>query len=500
MTSLVTVAPTYLEQLRAEMGYTPPAHAHTPTWRVEEADERFRWLMDGDRGVALLDAEQDNFELRVADPWSACPLAVIPRHYHIYCYEGLRVTTQWWLRGWRSPKVAGTLCWDVRDQAVYFENQEQWADGSHGTHSGRLYYDAAWGGYVTEMTADLTARYLITDQEFSNIIPPHIGDTRPGREKYQQAVWLDSDGILRGLRKNPLWFVSVGAQDAYGRRSIPAGGFLSWVAEPDFNPAVEILESNRPVGATTCDNLMDEHFVINVPDARHCPDGWFRLHVKYRILSLPASLATALAERTTPLEYGPMLAWKFQYAPTNGPIGTDLNRVELPGRLSYGTADFTTPVPWDEPFFGQIWTASSSPDADLYYDPQIGHHGTRSLRIAVQGEEKKFAPGSGPTVHTVAGTRYRVGAWVRTEGQVRAWVEGNEILFSNYPPVEAHATPMVEPDSDWTWVETCYVARGEEAPFVGLFVCAEGDGLAWFDEFTFVAVDTEHGQTPTDTD
>jgi hypothetical protein len=163
-----------------------------------------------------------------------------------------------------------------------------------------------------------------------------------------------------------------------------------------------------------------------------------------------------------------------------------LNRVKLPGMPSYGTADFNTPVSWDAPYFGQIWTASNQPEADLYYDPQIGHNGKRSLRVKVSGNEKKFNPGSGPTVHTVEGTRDRVGAWVRTEGDVRAWVEGTEILFNICMPVDVHATPAVGPDTDWTWVETGYVARGEDAPFMGLFLCAEGDGLAWFDEVTFL--------------
>ncbi|HOF88801.1 MAG TPA: hypothetical protein PLZ36_11975, partial [Armatimonadota bacterium] len=75
-------------------------------------------------------------------------------------------------------------------------------------------------------------------------------------------------------------------------------------------------------GACTCDNLMDEHLMIGAPDLRQCPDGWYHLRVTYRLFSLPAPLAAALAARTTPLETGPMLAWKFQYAPCEGAIGT----------------------------------------------------------------------------------------------------------------------------------------------------------------------------------
>lgn len=176
-----TATATCLEQLRSELGWTPPAADYTPDWRVVEADDRFRWIMDGDRGVALMDEREDNFELRAASPWGPCPAAVIPKHYHIVSYEGLRVINKWRLRGWNVPKVSRQLTWEVRDGAAFFTLNERWKDGSHGTHAGRLVYDPTWGGYVAEMTADLTARKLITEQEFANLIPPRIGDTRPGR-------------------------------------------------------------------------------------------------------------------------------------------------------------------------------------------------------------------------------------------------------------------------------------------------------------------------------
>ncbi|MHB9133040.1 MAG: hypothetical protein ACYDBB_18385 [Armatimonadota bacterium] len=475
----------YLETLRAELGWKPPQTAYTPAWRVVEADDRFRWIMDGDRGVGLLDEGSDNFELRAGDPWSPAPPAVLPKHYHIATYAGLRVINKWRLRGWNVPQTARKLTWDVCEDAVRFTLNETWADGSHGTHDGWLRFDPAWGGYVAEMTADLTARKIITEQEFCNLIPPAIGDTRPGHTKYQQTIWLDRDGVLRGMGKNPLWFNSAGMQDTMGRRGIPAGGFLGWVAEPDFNPVIEILSADPRAGACTCDNLMDEHLMLDAPDVRQCPDGWFHLHVAFRLFSLPAPLAAALAARTVPPDYGPMLAWKFQYAPTSGPIGNDLNQVELPGMPPYGVADLNTPVPRDRPFFGQLWTPSSHPDADLYYDRQVGHAGHSSLRIKVEGGKKMFFPCSGPTIHTEEGRRYRVGAWIRTQGDVTAWMEGNEVLFSIWKPVETHRTPAVGPDSGWQWVETSYVARGDDAPFVGLFICAEGEGLAWYDEITF---------------
>ena len=479
---------TYLEQWRDEKRHAPTTPHYTPQWRITTVDERFRWIMDGDRGVGLLDWSEDNFEMRVGDPWSPCPPAVVPKHYHIVTYAGLRAINKWYSFRDVARITQQSTC-AVDGDSVRFDLNEAWADGSHGTHQGRLFFDPAWGGYVAEITADLTARRILRMQEFCNLIPPAIGDTRPGRAKYQQVVWLDRDNILRGMGKNPLWFVSAGAQDMNGRRGIPAGGFLGWVAEPDFNPVIEIVEANTGVGAGTCDALMDEHMMLGVPDAGHCPDGWFHLHVKFRLFSLPAALAAHLAVHTTPPDFGPMLAWKFQYAPTEGPIGADLRRVELPGLLPNGVTDLNTPVPWDVPYFGELWTTSSHPDADLYYDLACGHAGTRSLRIKATGGAKCFFPGSGPTLHTEEGRRYRVGAWIRTEGEIRAWIEGNEILFNTWNPVAKHPTPAIGPDHDWTWVETSFIARGDDAPFAAFFICAEGTGLAWFDELTFVMVE-----------
>jgi hypothetical protein len=231
--------------------------------------------------------------------------------------------------------------------------------------------------------------------------------------------------------------------------------------------------------------------MLAAPDARHCPDGWFHLNVRYRLFSLPQAMTGVLCDEAQPLETGPFLAWKFQYAPTQGSIGADLNRAELPGQPFYGKADFNTPVSWEGPYAGQLWTASSEADADLYYDRESGHAGHCSLRLRVDGEQKRFYPCSGPTLHTDEDRRYRLSGFIKTRGAVRAWLEAAEVLFRPEQPVASHATPIVEADEDWSYVETCYTARGEDAPFAALFIVAAGDGLAWFDEIAFEPIDNE---------
>ena len=87
---MVKLPTTALQQLRDELGLTQTA-AYTPQWRVEDVDDRFSWLFDGDRAVALLDRDDETFELRCHGPTSECPPAVVPKHYHIVSYEGARI-------------------------------------------------------------------------------------------------------------------------------------------------------------------------------------------------------------------------------------------------------------------------------------------------------------------------------------------------------------------------------------------------------------------------
>lgn len=118
------------------------------------------------------------------------------------------------------------------------------------------------------------------------------------------------------------------------------------------------------------------------------------------------------------MEPGAMLAWKFQYPPL----------LELP--------------------------------ADL----------TR-----VEGPKLGFAAGSGRTLHTEAGTRYRLSGWIRTRGQASGWLTLIDMLFR---PGDGHSFPsaVAGPDADWTYVEAQLVGRGDDAPFADIVLHAQGPG------------------------
>ncbi len=128
------------------------------------------------------------------------------------------------------------------------------------------------------------------------------------------------------------------------------------------------------------------------------------------------------------MEPGAMLAWKCQYSPLPE-LPADLTRVELPGSPFLGRFDWSRPVPWDQPFNGRLWTASPDPAAAIHYDRQTGRSAPGSIRLRVEGPELGFAAGSGHTLHTEAGTRYRLSGWIRTRGQASGWLTLIDMLF-----------------------------------------------------------------------
>ncbi len=477
---------TLLEKLRdgMERKTTPPHH---PRWRVEKANEEFTWIFDGDRAVAMISADQETFELRCHGPEGKCPPAVLPQHYHIPTQAGVRIIFPWRLRGKDcGTRIASEITTGVEADAAVLRSTQEFNDGTRSRTEIRLRFDAGWGAYVAEVDAVLDARRVITELEFCNVLPAGIGDSRPGRERHPFTFWAHPDG-LRKMGKNPLWFCSVGAQDTAGVKRIAEGGFVGFGPDALQNPVVEIVHSNTGCGATTCDNLQDEHLMALLPSGLQTTSGWFHLEARYRLFSIPPALAEAIAARAEEMTPGAMLAWKFQYPPLPE-LPADLNGVQLPGSPFYGKSDWSTPVPWDRPYNGRLWTASPDPRAAIHYDRAVGRTTPGSIRFRVHGNTLAFAPGSGHTLHTDPGVVYRGSVWIKTRGDATGWLELPEVLHRmGDRPV--HGSAKVGPNSDWHRVEVTYTARGDDAPFVDTVLRAEGSGEVWFTELAFDAID-----------
>lgn len=471
-------ARTVLETMRDAMG-TAAGTTHPPRWRFAEDGPDFIWVFDGERAVALLCRSQDVLELRCAGPGDECAPAVLPKHYHTVTQVGTRIIHTWRLRGKGcGERVSSQLQTRVVAESAEIRCDQVWSDGTRSSTEIRLEYSRPWGAYVVEVRAVLDARRVTGALEFCNVLPAGIGDSRPGRGRYPFTVWQHPAG-LRKMWQNPLWFCSVGAQDYAGEKRVAGGGFLGFGPDARLNPVVEIVTCDPACGAMTCDGLQDEHLMALPAEGRHAAaTGWFHLAAHYRLFSIPQALAERLVADAALMTPGAMLAWKFQYPPTPE-LPADLTAVALPGSPFYGPADWSRPVPWETPYSGRLWTPSPDPCAAIHYDRTVGRRAPGSIRLRVSGPELGFTAGSGHTLHTEAGVRYRFSAWIRTRGQASGWLTAHEMLFS-LAKSRSHATVRVGPDCDWTRVETEFVACGDDAPFADLVLHADGTGEVWF--------------------
>lgn len=458
---------------------------YRPQWRIEDDGERFRWLMDGDRGVALLDLRDCVFELRCHGPDSVCPPASLPKHYHTPTYTGIRVIFCWRSSA-RLTTKQNTIeigCSSEKD-GIRFECRQTFEDASCAKTSAFLHLNQRTGAYQVDVKTSARFRKVMTSLEYCNLLPAGIGDSREEFERFPFTYWSHPRKGLLKMGKNPLWFNSVESQDVGGMKRIAEGGFIGFGPDPVFNPVMEIVSSNPPSGAATCDCLQDEHIMVACPEGRDARDGWFRLSAEYRIFSIPPELAFRLADMAKPMPARSFQAWKYQYPPLRQ-IPEDLTKVPMPGSPFYGDFDWSRPVSWDRPFNGQLWTASPLPESPIYWDPKIGYDGDGSIRLRAKHEAIFFTAASGHTLHLRQGRKYTFSGWIKTEGEVSGRIEAREMLYSPWSRVKKHLSRIVLSNSTWTKVSISFLAKGEDYPFVALFIHAKGTGSACFSKMAF---------------
>jgi len=469
------------------------AHPYQPRWRFQPDGDDFIWLLDGDYPIVLIQRSGDCFELLRASPAhaQAAPIkSTAPQHYHYPNYEGIRIIYTWRVSGQMGLKrIDESIEMRVDEDAAIFVASQQYHDGSESVSEVTVRYDEDVAGYVAEVRTRLRARRVASSIEYCNLLPGGLTETRPGKQRYRETFWSHPDG-LRHMGQNPLWWVSVGSQDITGQRRIAPGGFLGFGQDDQMNPVFELIGSSPVTGAATCDGLQDEHIFTAPPTTENVnPTGWFELTAHYRIFSIDSNTVGRILEKATHLDPGPMLAWKFQY-PALPDLPPDLNQVELPGSPFYGESDWSVPVPWDRPYEGRLWTASPDPRSDIHWDRTIGRAKPGSIRLRPTAKPMCFFPGSGHTVHTDKGKRYRLRAWIRTHGNATGWIESVEMLYNLGTSPARHTSEKVGPNREWTKVETTFVARGDDAPFVENLLNATGDGEVWFTDFAFDACES----------
>jgi hypothetical protein len=106
------------------------------------------------------------------------------------------------------------------------------------------------------------------------------------------------------------------------------------------------------------------------------------------------------------------------------------------------------------------------------------------------GKVKSALPiGGGPAIYGESSKRYRLAAWVKTEGLDRggAYLQVDDVFF-NWQGVQAtRRTKKLTGDQDWTRLEVEFTPSPRD-PFLLIKLCVEGTGTAWFDDLELVEV------------
>jgi len=482
----------------------------------DAVDARYAWITDAGKRVGLIDRQECTLEWIAPHPDqpSARP-AEIPAVYHAPTYQGGRIIAQWWViaRGdarflpggpWRIPwdalpgrdseplrKHKPTCSWTFSAQAgetLAFRIDETFAlPGSpRGSHQFTIRFDPLANSYLAEVDAELT---LVGphELEFCNLYAGGVYDNRPRSKRYQYTVWSQPDGRLLRWPHHPSSYMAPGMNDPEGERRIAEEGFIGYFTDPHSNPLVELVETTLPVAGATCCNIYDEHLAFVPPAGAQEPQHY---RARFRFYSVTEAVARQIVARSELVRLGVDTSHP-------NPVMTDATASDpdLSRRLNYNPRypvfrhgcvnSFAEAPPLDQTVAGSILFVSANPQHDIYWDPQCGHSGRRSIRVRGHGDGEvsgtRLAGGSSP--HLDANRSYRLSGWIRCE----AVTGGARIRFEEIGmrPRErtapAHLAGPLSGTCDWTYVE-CRFTSLLTTQFGWLYLDVEGAGQAWFDD------------------
>jgi hypothetical protein len=294
--------------------------------------------------------------------------------------------------------------------------------------------------------------------EFSNLLAGGISESRDDHKRWQKTMrGLLLDGRISFVHHNP---VNIPKDD------VQAGGFVGFVTEEKMNPFVEVLEANGPVYFATCSQWYDQHIRMKAPQTKEA-DGLYHVRARYRLLSVPGAVARELE------------AMAVYTSPATGESG-------MAGFLQNKVNDFETSVPRGKMYNGPIWQPG------INATEGVAHSGTKSIAVGGlgPGKVKSASPiGGGPAIYGESSKRYRLAAWVKTQGleDGGAYVQVDDVFF-NWEDVKAtRRTEKLTGDRDWTRLEVDFTPSPND-PFLNIKLCVEGAGTAWFDDLELVEV------------
>jgi hypothetical protein len=445
-----------------------PKVKHTPEFRLEcfepvqhrpEAQGKQWWyICDGDERIGLITTWLNHVELfRFSPEVDKGANYPIPEIYHWANLIGVRLPLQ--MGGYHSP-VPPVTSFNItftkdRGDSLEFKSEQTHKDDYTGSTEYRLAWDQRLG-YVLQCTSHfvMPQRRQI---EFNNLFAGGLAESRDDHKRWQKTMrGRLLDGRISFVHHNP---VNIPVDE------VQAGGFVGFVTEEEMNPFVEMLETSGPVFLATCSEWYDQHIAMKAPAAKEA-DGLYHLRARYRLLSVPGAVARDL---------------EAVAVERDGVRGES----RFAGFLQNKVNDFETFVPHGQVYNGPIWqhiNASEGP----------AHSGTRSIAVAGpgSGRVKAASPiGGGPPIYGESGKRYRLAAWVKTQGleDGGAYLQADDVFF-NWQDVQAtHKTKKLTGDHDWTRLEVEFTPSPRD-PFLLVKLCVEGTGTAWFDDLELMEV------------
>lgn len=445
-----------------------PRVKHTPDFRLEpfepvqhreEAQEKQWWyICDGDERIGLITTWLKHVELfRFSPDVAKGAKYEIPEIYHWANLLGARIPLQMSLQWSGLPPLTSFKITFTKDRgdSLEFKAEETHEGGYSGSTECRLVWDERLG-YVLYFTSHFVMREP-KEIEFSNLYAGGVSESRDDHKRWQKTVrGRLLDGRITFVHHNPL---NIPVDD------VQAGGFVGFVTEEDMNPFVDLLETSGPVFFVTCSEWYDQHIVMKPPRTKEA-DGLYHLRARYRLLSVPGAVARDLEAMAVD-----------RYGATGESSKT--------GFLQNKVNDFETFVPHGQVYNGPIWqhiNASEGP----------AHSGKRSIAVGGPGpgRVKAASPiGGGPPIYGESSKRYRLAAWVKTQGlkDGGAYLQVDDVFF-NWQDVQAtRKTKKLAGDHDWTRLEVEFTPSPRD-PFLLIKLCVEGTGTAWFDDLELVEV------------
>ena len=445
-----------------------PVVKHTPAFRMEpfepaqhfpEARGKQWWyICDGDERIGLITTWLHHVELFRFSPYvDRGARYEIPEIYHWANLIGTRIQLRMHGSHTSIPPLSSFRLNFVKErgESIEFKTEQVHEGDYRGTIEYRLVWDERLG-YVLHGTS----HYVMPEPkeiEFNNLFAGRVCESREERKLWQKTMrGRLLDGRISFVHHNP---VNIPVDD------VQAGGFVGFVTEEETNPFVEMMETSAPVFFATCSEWYDQHIVMKAPEKKEA-DGLYHLRARYRLLSVPGAVARDL---------------EAVAVDRDGATGES----RFAGFLQNKVNDFETFVPHGEVYNGPIWqhiNASEGP----------AHSGKRSIAVGGPGpgSVKCASPiGGGPPIYGESSKRYRLAAWVKTQGleDGGAWLQVDDVFFNWEHVQETRRTKKLTGDRDWTRLEVDFTPSPRD-PFLLIKLCVEGTGRAWFDDLELVEV------------